>query len=67
MPLNLSRKVGESIDIDGPSVVEVLKIGGNRVLLRVTAEDSVKILRTELRGEDDTDEFLKPDLGEAGA
>ena len=70
MPLTLTRKEGESIDIDGPAVVTVTRIGGNRVMLTVTAEADVKILRTELRGvpeDDDTDEYLSPDLGDPGA
>lgn len=48
MSLVLSRKTLQSIHIDGPSVVRVEKIHGNRVQLRIVAGDDVRIVRAEL-------------------
>lgn len=47
--LVLSRKVDESIDIDGRIKVMVKKISGNRVTLGIDAPADVTILRSELR------------------
>lgn len=46
--LALSRKVGETLVIDGNIAVEVLKIQGNRITLGIKAPSEVKILRGEL-------------------
>ena len=46
--LVLSRKVGDSLVIDGNITVEVVKIQGNRISLGIVAPSDVKILRGEL-------------------
>ncbi len=46
--LVLSRKVGETIVVDGNITLEILKIKGNRLTLGITAPESVKVLRGEL-------------------
>jgi carbon storage regulator CsrA len=46
--LVLSRKVGETLVIDGNITVKVVRIQGNRVTLGIEAPSDVKILRGEL-------------------
>ncbi len=46
--LDLSRKVGYKLVIDGIITVEVVKIQGNRISLGIVASSDVKILRGEL-------------------
>ncbi len=46
--LVLSRKVGETIHIDGQIKVKVVKINGNRVKIGIEAPDEVQIVRSEL-------------------
>ena len=46
--LILSRKTGESIDIDGQIKVRVVGVKGNRVQLGIDAPKDVQILRSEL-------------------
>ena len=46
--LVLSRKLNETIVIDGQIKIEVLKVKGNTIKLGITAPDDVKILRGEL-------------------
>ena len=46
--LVLSRRVGESIYIDGDIRVEIVKVNGNRVKIGIEAPDEVRILRSEL-------------------
>jgi len=46
--LVLSRKVGETLVIDGNITVQVVKIQGNRISLGIVAPSDVKILRGEL-------------------
>jgi carbon storage regulator CsrA len=48
MMLVLSRRQGEGIVIDGPCVVTVAQIQGNRVKVTIEAERGVKVLRKEL-------------------
>ncbi|MGE5194599.1 MAG: carbon storage regulator [Deltaproteobacteria bacterium] len=45
--LVLSRKLGETITIDGQIKVEVLGVSGNRVRLGVSAPDDCRIFRAE--------------------
>ena len=46
--LVLSRKVGETLVINGNITVKVLRIQGNRITLGIEAPSDVKILRGEL-------------------
>ena len=46
--LVLSRKMNETVVIDGQIEFEVLKVKGNRVTLGITAPSTVKILRGEV-------------------
>jgi carbon storage regulator len=46
--LVLSRKVGETLVIDGNITVEVIKVQGNRITLGIAAPSDVKVLRGEL-------------------
>ena len=47
--LVLSRKIGETLIIDGNVRVTVVRVSGNRVALGVEAPDNVRVLRGELR------------------
>jgi len=51
--LVLSRKPGESIDIDGVITLKVVQVQGNRVRLGIDAPPSVGIKRAELLTEAD--------------
>jgi carbon storage regulator CsrA len=46
--LPLSRKAGEAIQIDGPALVEVRRIGRSRVTLLVHAAEETNVVRKEL-------------------
>jgi len=46
--LVLSRKVGESIQIDGDIRVTVTQVRGGRVRLSITAPASVRVAREEI-------------------
>lgn len=46
--LVLGRFVGQTIKVDGPCVIQVDRIRGNEVRLRITADRNVTILRGEL-------------------
>ena len=48
--LVLSRKHGQSLVIDGNTVVRVLEIRGNLVRLGIEAPEDVAVLRSELTG-----------------
>lgn len=67
--LVLSRKVGESINIDGQIKIKVQKIKGNRVVLGIDAPGDVAIVRSELRRfiATDTDERTPTPSEWAGA
>lgn len=70
MPLRLSRRIGETIVVDGPAIIELKSIHRTRVVVVVSAPDTTRISRgerIELIESPDPDEFLKPELGEAGA
>lgn len=47
--LVLSRKESEGIVVDGPAVIRIHEIRGNRVQVGVTANRSVRVVREELR------------------
>lgn len=53
--LVLTRKVGESIVIDGNIEVRVQRVSGKRVAIAIEAPEFVKILRGEI-----ADEFADP-------
>ncbi len=46
--LVLTRKITERIVIDGPCVIEIVKVQGNRVSMGFVAEKHVSIKREEL-------------------
>ena len=46
--LVLSRKVGQSVVINGPATVQVVKVAGQCARLGITAAPHVGILREEL-------------------
>lgn len=48
--LVLSRKIGQSIEIDGPCTITLERIQGDKVKLSFEAEVGTRILRTELIG-----------------
>ena len=47
--LVLSRKAGESIQIDGQIKITIVTVRGNRVKVGIEAPEEVRILRSELR------------------
>jgi carbon storage regulator CsrA len=61
--LVLSRKVDESINIDGRIKIKIVKLKGNRVTIGIEAPDDVSILRGELGdwSELPCDEYLPHD------
>jgi carbon storage regulator CsrA len=48
MPLSLSRKINQSITIDGNIEITVVKITNLTVTLSIGAPDEIEILRNEL-------------------
>ena len=46
--LVLTRKRGESVEIDGPARIVVDRLGGGRVRLRILADRGVTVLRGEI-------------------
>lgn len=46
--LVLSRKIGTRIVVDGPAVIEIVEIRGDKVRLGVTAPESTTIHREEV-------------------
>jgi carbon storage regulator CsrA len=46
--LILTRMENQSVTVDGPCIVKVIRIDGNRIKLGFVAKDSTKIMRTEL-------------------
>ena len=46
--LVVTRRVGETIAIDGDILVSVISIQGKQVRLGVTAPTSIRVMRTEL-------------------
>ncbi len=55
MGLTLSRKVGESV-VCGSVIVNVVRIGGERVTVNIEAPEDVLILRSELLNKANEDE-----------
>ena len=56
MSLVLSRKLGETIEFDGPGRITIAKIDGNRVKVLCEADPDVAICRGELDRKEPTDE-----------
>ena len=50
--LVLTRKIGESLVIDGNIIIKVSQIQGNRVKLCIDAPRSHRVLRAEIEVED---------------
>jgi sRNA-binding carbon storage regulator CsrA len=46
--LVLTRKRGQSIEVDGPARIVVDRLGGGRVRLRILADRAVTVLRSEI-------------------
>lgn len=46
--LILSRKLGESIIIDGRIEIKIIKVSGGRVRIGIDAPDDVRVVRSEL-------------------
>ena len=46
--LSLSRRRGESITIDGPCTLTIVRIDKGKVRLGFTADKATKIMRTEI-------------------
>lgn len=55
--LVLSRKIGERLVIGDNITIVVNKIVGNRVTLGIEAPDNVRVMRSELRTYDDSEEI----------
>ena len=51
--LVLTRKLSEQIDIGNDIKITVVRINGDKVRLGIEAPDSVQIVRTELKQDDD--------------
>ncbi len=50
--LVLTRKVGESLVIDGDIIIKVSQIQGNRVRLCIDAPKSHRVIRSEIQTEE---------------
>lgn len=59
--LKLTRKVGESIVINGPCEIIVTDLTPSRCAVRVVAPDGVKIFRKELLTDEDIDRHKRGD------
>ena len=46
--LVLSRGIKQSVEIDGPCIVRVAKVRGKQVTLHFIADNTTRIVRTEL-------------------
>jgi carbon storage regulator len=57
--LVLSRKVGDTLVINGNITVEVVRVQGNRISLGIVAPLDVKILRGELNQQKNTAQIVE--------
>lgn len=57
--LVLSRKLGESVMIDGQVEVTIVALEGNRVRLGINAPRDIPVLRGELEPHDHSSHFSK--------
>lgn len=65
--LCLSRKIGESIELDGGIKVTPVRISGDRVRLAIEAPESTKIWRTEAGRKESRDALIvEVELGSEG-
>jgi carbon storage regulator len=49
MLLVLSRKLGESIFLDGGIEIQIVKVQGQKIRLGITAPKDIKVIRAELQ------------------
>jgi carbon storage regulator len=49
--LVLSRKIGQSLVIDGKTVIHILEVRGNKVRVGIEATADVLVMRSELLGD----------------
>jgi len=56
--LVLSRKVGDSIVIDGNIVLTVVKVDRNQVRLGIEAPKHIQVLRSEIRDEEERKKMI---------
>lgn len=47
--LVLSRKIGQSIEVDGPAIISILDVVGNKVRIGIEADRSVNIVRPDAK------------------
>lgn len=66
MGLIISRKIQESISIGGNVVVQVVKLGRGRVGLRVSAPKEVKVMRTEINQQVQSNAMVPMNVGDGG-
>ena len=62
MLLVLSRKLGESILLDGGIEIQIVKVQGQKIRLGITAPKDIKVIRAELQGKERKDEILPSDI-----
>ena len=60
--LVLSRKVGDSIVIDGNIVLTVVKVDRNQVRLGIEAPKHIQVLRSEIRAEEERKKMITFDI-----
>jgi carbon storage regulator len=60
--LVLSRKVGDSIVIDGNIVLTVVKVDRNQVRLGIEAPKHIQVLRSEIRDEEERKKMITFDI-----
>ena len=62
MLLVLSRKLGESILLDGGIEIQIVKVQGSKIRLGITAPKNIKVIRAELQGKERKDAVLPSDV-----
>ena len=62
MLLVLSRKLGESILLDGGIEIQIVKVQGSKIRLGITAPKNIKVIRAELQGKERKDVVLPSDI-----
>ena len=63
--LALSRRVGETVSINGNIVVTIARVRGNRVTIGIEAPADVRIVRGELKPDSKPKQDDRRDQGEA--
>lgn len=51
--LILSRKINESITVDGPAKITIVGVHGSQIKVGIEADADVRIMRTELTEEEE--------------